>query len=86
MNENVFQCRLAHADSLNLTGKCLDYLSDKTVAVFHLEAHPIRHHSGIDPEASANALSERFGIAGGIQHDDVSADFMFQLCRRTQSD
>ena len=38
VDENIFQRRLAYGNGLNLAGKRLDHVSDKTVTVFPLQA------------------------------------------------
>ena len=53
---------------------------------FLLDAHLITQYRGRDVEAIANVLSEGIGVAGGVEQDDVAADFTFQFRRSAQSD
>src|SRR5437016_112341 len=91
MDENVFERGLAHADRLNLAGKCFHQSRNEAMAVFEFDAHLIAsglvaHDRGIDLEACADALGEGLGVARSVEQDHVATDFVLEFRRRTQGD
>jgi hypothetical protein len=74
MDENIFQGRLAYAEGLDLSGKGLDYVGDKTMAIFNFEADLMVHDGGIDVKFVSDAVGQSLRVAR-FEQNDVAADF-----------
>src|SRR6266536_2082284 len=83
MNEDVFQCRLAHAERLDLSREGLDYVGHKAMSAFDLQAYVSVHYAGVDLELTANAIGQPLRIPR-FEQDHIPANFTRQFFRRAQ--
>src|SRR5579859_1571446 len=83
-NENVFERRLADGDGLYLSGKGLDEIGHKAVAISALHTHFTAHHGGGYAESLRDTFGQGFR-AGGFEQNHVCPNLTAQFSRRTQS-